>query len=112
MTNDTEPTENETPTDLGQSELKSLLCDFVEYRDHCFCTNQLQVVELLDKIILMFTNLEADKKEMQSIKRLQNEIVRLRAYVQRGRSLLRPFAGNREIDEYRERANRVLKETL
>jgi hypothetical protein len=43
---------------------------------------------------------------------LQNEITRLRAYVQRGRDLLHPLAGNEEIDGYRERVDGLLKETL
>lgn len=43
---------------------------------------------------------------------LENEITRLRAYVQRGRDLLFPLAGNREVNEYRQRAEEVLKETL
>lgn len=43
---------------------------------------------------------------------LENEIVRLRAYVQRGSDLLHPLAGNEEIDMYRGRAEKVLLETL
>ncbi len=43
---------------------------------------------------------------------LENEIERLRAYVQRGSNLLHSLAGSKEIDEYRERAGKVLLETL
>ena len=32
------------------SDFKRLLCDFVEYRDHCYRTEQHEVVDLLDRV--------------------------------------------------------------
>lgn len=43
---------------------------------------------------------------------LENEITRLRSYLQRGVDLLRPLSGSEAIDDYRRRANEVLAETL
>ena len=42
----------------------------------------------------------------------ENEITRLRSYIQRGISLMGRIKGNNEIDQYKIRAERVLSESL
>jgi hypothetical protein len=67
-------------------------------------------LEAINKLYLELSQI-ATAKTAREIK-LENEIVRLRSYVQRGKDLLHPLTGSKEIDEYRERADQVLKETL
>jgi len=43
---------------------------------------------------------------------LENEITRLRSYVQRGCDLLHPMQDNEEVMAYRQRAEAVLQETI
>jgi len=55
---------SKTESNSSKSRSNVLLCDFVEYRDHCFCTNQFEVVELLDKVRDRLEN-EIKLKELQ-----------------------------------------------